>query len=255
MDQDHIDALLERYLSLLDEYTRLRTRLATLQSGVFHGIARANFSAERGFRYGRDHYDDRMQATRLLRIAVREERTGTGGDGAAGDEHGLVDFTMMTRRDGGSEEQKDKEKKKDKPIGEEVDETTSTDDATDDQIRRPQAEADADADAKESKPPKREQEDEKPKPRKSNDPLHWFGLLTPMPLRNAQAQSVEAVEHILPRLATVSAEMSSLEIEVRRARKKRTRAEAAERKEQEAKSANDNVTTTTNTTTTAVEAS
>ena len=31
-------------------------------------IARANFTAERGVRYGQDHYDERMQAIRLLQV-------------------------------------------------------------------------------------------------------------------------------------------------------------------------------------------
>lgn len=31
-------------------------------------IARANFTADRGVRYGQDHYDDRMQATRVLEV-------------------------------------------------------------------------------------------------------------------------------------------------------------------------------------------
>ena len=71
--QDHIDSLLIKYLSLLDEYTSLRGRLSALQTDVFQNIARANFSAERGRRYGQDHYDDRMKATRTLDLVWREE--------------------------------------------------------------------------------------------------------------------------------------------------------------------------------------
>ena len=64
--QQHIDALLERYLGLLDEYTQLRKSLSQIQSNVYQNIARANFAGERGMRYGQDHYDERMQAIRLL---------------------------------------------------------------------------------------------------------------------------------------------------------------------------------------------
>ena len=71
--QYHIDSLLQRYLLLLDEYTRLRTQLSTLQASVFRDIARANFSAERGLRYGQDQYDERMQALRTVRIGMKEE--------------------------------------------------------------------------------------------------------------------------------------------------------------------------------------
>ncbi|EEU43278.1 uncharacterized protein NECHADRAFT_83856 [Fusarium vanettenii 77-13-4] len=71
--QQHIDALLERYLGLLDEYTQLRKSLSQLQSNVYQNIARANFAGERGMRYGQDHYDERMQAIRLLDIEVDEK--------------------------------------------------------------------------------------------------------------------------------------------------------------------------------------
>lgn len=67
-DQQHIDHLLERYLTLLNEYTQLRKELSKLQADVYHNIARANFSGERGMRYGQDHYDDRMRATRRVVI-------------------------------------------------------------------------------------------------------------------------------------------------------------------------------------------
>ena len=194
MDQDHVDALLERYLSLLDEYTRLRTRLSALQSDVFHGIARANFAGERGLRYGRDQYDERMQASRLLRIAARD-----GDDKENG--QGLLEFTVAGRVE-------EKEEERDTDGG---GQQTATD---------------------ENKEPK--EETKKPTV-KTDDPLRWFGILAPMPLRNAQTQSIEAVEQVIPRIATVSAEMFNLEIEVRRARKKRAKAEAAERREKQAR--------------------
>lgn len=232
MDQDYIDALLERYLSLLDEYTRLRTRLSTLQSDVFHGIARANFAAERGLRYGRDQYDDRMQASRLLSIT----RGGEGSEGGE-DAEGHVEYTVALKA---SEQQRGKEKKS----GEEGDNATSTgDDETD-------------ADTHE------QPREENKKAAKSNDPLRWFGLLTPMPLRHAQARSIETIEQVIPRIASVSAEMFNLEIEVRRARKKRAKAEAAERKEKHARAGGEtdtvggeNITATATASATAVKAS
>jgi hypothetical protein len=65
---------LERYLGLLDEYTQLRQSLSQLQSGIYQNIARANFSGERGMRYGQDQYDERMQAIRLLSIGQNEHQ-------------------------------------------------------------------------------------------------------------------------------------------------------------------------------------
>lgn len=72
--QDQIDSLLQRYLGLLDEYTELRAQLSTLMAGAYQDVARANFSAERGMRYGESHYDQRMRATR--RLSVREGEAG-----------------------------------------------------------------------------------------------------------------------------------------------------------------------------------
>ena len=169
MDPASIDGLLERYLVLLDEYTSLRSALGTLQSSMYHSITRANFSAERGLRYGPDHYDDRMQALRRVRVTSSDT--------------GLVSFAVAQQAD-----------------IVEPDEGGSGDDTA-----HPRA----------------------------GDPLQWFGILTPGSLRHAQSQAIQAVQDVIPRLASVDAEMASIEIQVRRARKKRAKAEAAEKKEQQ----------------------
>lgn len=69
-----IDGLLKHYLTLLDKYTALRTELSRLQSATFHNLARANFAAERGLRFGPDHYDERMQA--LTRASITDAGSG-----------------------------------------------------------------------------------------------------------------------------------------------------------------------------------
>ncbi|KAF5023764.1 hypothetical protein F66182_4197 [Fusarium sp. NRRL 66182] len=180
MEQQHIDELLERYLGLLDEYTQLRQSLSQLQSGTFQNIARANFSGERGMRYGQDHYDERMQATRLVTIEQDDDQAPT--------------FTII----GAPEEDPEKEDRR----------------------------SDADGDNT-GKPTER-------KPSKNRNPLNWFGLFAPMPLRAAQTQSVQAVEEVIAKLVSVNAEMLHVEIEVRRARKRRAKAEAAEKKADQA---------------------
>ncbi|KAF4983874.1 hypothetical protein FZEAL_815 [Fusarium zealandicum] len=186
MEQPHIDGLLERYLGLLDEYTQLRKSLSQLQSGVYQNIARANFSGERGMRYGQDQYDQRMQATRLITIGVDEEE--------------LPGFAVV-----------------DALVEESVKEEPDTAKGS---TEGPEQQDDNDS-------------SEKATLKKPKNPLHWFGLFAPMPLRAAQTQSVQAVEEIIPRLASVNAEMVSVEIEVRRARKRRAKAEAAAKKESE----------------------
>ncbi|KAH7349458.1 hypothetical protein B0T11DRAFT_131291 [Plectosphaerella cucumerina] len=164
MDDDQIDLLLERYLGLLDEYTTLRESLSKTQASMYHDIARANFSAERGIRYGPDYYDERMQASRVLTI------TATDADAEA---------------------------------------------------------APAFASIKAPEPDAPETEGEAPAKPKSKDPLRWFGILAPQPLRQAQANAIHAVDTLIPRLATVDAEMKHVEIQIRRARKKRAKVAAA----------------------------
>lgn len=59
-----------------------------------------------------------------------------------------------------------------------------------------------------------------PSPKRTRtDPLLMFGILTPPILRQAQSSAIELVEEIIPRLASVDAEMREAEIGIRRARK------------------------------------
>ncbi|EPQ65606.1 hypothetical protein BGT96224_1916B [Blumeria graminis f. sp. tritici 96224] len=48
--------------------------------------------------------------------------------------------------------------------------------------------------------------------------IRMFGILTPQALRLAQTDSVKMVEEIIPKIATVNAEMIKLEVEIYRAR-------------------------------------
>lgn len=191
---DDMDGLLERYLGLLDEYTKLRSTLTDLQASVYQNIARANFSAERGIRYGQDLYDERMQATRTLAICQGEEESPK--------------FEIVARKDEKKDVGGDGNEESDKkgPANEQV----SADEKEDVNVTG----ADHQKDVKEQAP-------------KPVDPMRWFGILAPLPLRQAQSKSTQAVEQIIPRLVTINAEMAGVEIRVRRARKKRAKAEAA----------------------------
>lgn len=115
---DDIDGLLERYLGLLDEYTKLRSSLTALQINVYQGIARANFSAERGIRYGQELYDERMQASRTLAIAPREDGTLTfdvvhHGDGL-GDSEGNEKHEANAAEDEDEDDKQQADDEKDK---------------------------------------------------------------------------------------------------------------------------------------------
>ncbi|KAI1126696.1 hypothetical protein F5Y10DRAFT_244391 [Nemania abortiva] len=265
MDQDHIDALLERYLHLLHEYTTLREELTTLQTGVYQNIARANFAAERGLRFGQDYYDDRMQASRRLAISCKGQHQHQTRDqqSESQDRRNLVpSFTVINPasasnsalRAEDSESNAQAQAQAPNPPSSsspphpeadvraeaeaesvEQDATKQPDIATDININiddaRPQ-ENDKTAisestPAGAASPPTPEKGATSTSPQKPKDPLRWFGLLTPAPLRQAQAQSIRAVDHVIPRLVSVDVEMAEVEIEVRRARKRRAKAEAA----------------------------
>ncbi|KAJ0118513.1 hypothetical protein J7T55_009296 [Diaporthe amygdali] len=194
MDPNTIDALLERYLTLLDEYTTLRVKLGQLHTSMFQHLARANFSAERGMRYGPDFYDERMQALRQVSIST---------------EGSLPVFSVSHSVRGRG------------------------DDAPHDPPSDPPAEAaEAPGEAAPASGDKAEGEAD-PKKQNARDPLRWFGVLTPLSLRQTQACAVEAVEQVIPRLVSLNAEMQDVEIQVRRARKKRAKERAAAARQQE----------------------
>lgn len=181
-----IDDLLKHYLTLLDKYSTLRADLSRLQTATFQHLARANFTAERGLRFGPDHYDERMQALRRAQI------TDSGPD--SGPTLHVVKSTRI-------------------PTGTAVPASEKT-----------QTEDDAGEETTEEEILERETSEPTQPPR---DPIRWFGLLTPLALRQTQACAVEVVERVVPQLVTVEAEMRRVEIEVRRARKRRAKAVAA----------------------------
>ncbi|CAK7215619.1 hypothetical protein SCUCBS95973_002536 [Sporothrix curviconia] len=208
MASELVDELLARYLGLLHDYTELRSQLSARQASMFGHLARANFSAERGFRYGPDHFDGRMQA--LVRLEVTED-SGSAEKAAA------FAITRPTKKV--SVEARE-EANKDIDDGDEGDSI--------EQKKKQQDGDKADGTAGEGK---KNNTQNKKKDRGSRDPLQWFGVLTPMALRQAQQEAIAAIDCLVPRLATISAEMAAVEITVRRARKKRARADAAQDKE------------------------
>ncbi|KAK8090154.1 hypothetical protein PG997_005115 [Apiospora hydei] len=207
-----IDHLLERYLHLLHEYTSLRAELNKLQAGLYQNLARANFAAERGMRYGQDQYDDRMQASRRV-VALPSSSSPA-----------CATFEVVKVEEPGTADAAEASvSKNDEAVVSEVQSTRREEDGN-----KKEEEEVKDSLAEETKPRSSE-----PKAKKTKDPLCWFGLITPMPLRQAQAQSVQAVEDIVPKLVSINAEMAQVEIEVRRARKKRAKAEAAAKKSED----------------------
>ncbi|KAK7969171.1 hypothetical protein PG996_002390 [Apiospora saccharicola] len=233
MEERTIDHLLEQYLYLLHEYTSLHAELNKLQAGLYQNLARANFAAERGMRYGQDQYDDRMQASRRVKVALPSssvcptfEVVKVEEDNATTTtEKNTVQASSVSKSEVvASEEGEEKVAQGAVNSSREAAEGPEGGEGMREETAEPIASS-----AKETKPKTSEPKAKK----KSKDPLRWFGLITPMPLRQAQAQSVQAVEEIIPRLVSINAGMAQVEIEVRRARKKRAKAEAAARKSED----------------------
>ncbi|PTB51737.1 hypothetical protein M431DRAFT_52029, partial [Trichoderma harzianum CBS 226.95] len=154
MEQQHIDSLLERYLNLIDEYSRLREELSKLQAGVFQNIARANFTGERGMRYGQDHYDERMRALRVLDIAP-------GGDD-------VPIFTIKSLKSSADDEgQREDEKREDSSDGDKAD-TQENSEANPKEEQNPEDQGE-----------EKEKEEEIKTKKATNNPLRWFGILAP----------------------------------------------------------------------------
>ncbi|KAK4180012.1 hypothetical protein QBC36DRAFT_49567 [Triangularia setosa] len=230
MSTEKIDSLLQQYLLLLNEYTTLRGSLNNLQSALYQHLARANFSAQPGVRYyGQDYYDERMQATSRLETSVSPE-TNTPQFKLS------KPHTVVVKPEPPNEpadkandleeiqqqSENEKSKAQSEPSPENSSEDTVDTKEEDNHSQQPNEE-----EASEGK----DDDDEKSKPKerkKSNEPLRWFGILTPFPLRQAQAQAKKAVEDVIPRLASLSEQMKALELEVRRERKKRAKAEKEE---------------------------
>lgn len=224
MEPNHVDKLLERYLLLFDEYTTLRSMLESVQGAMYQNIARANFSGERGVRYGQDFYDDRMQASRRVEVTLGAEAGG------------VPEFSTVVKNldaEGGEivgeelgEVQEDEKGELKKPA-EENDHG--------EQESRPEEgpNAGSGSDSPDEEEDKKKARERKKRIERSRDPLRWFGLVTPTPLRFAQTQVIQLVETVIPRLASIDAEMRDVEIEVRRARKRRAKAEteSAKRKD------------------------
>jgi hypothetical protein len=227
-----IDALLAHYLTLLDEYTTLRASLNTLQAGVYQSLARANFSAERGVRhYGQDYYDERTQASRRVHITLGSSSSNSPagsegpcatdareGRGEAQDDTSSPVFSVAAYPPP-PPQPKDEDHNDKKEVGSDEKHQPNTPPTTTTTPEHDSSPSSSSKEKESSPPSPKEKDTTTPTP--TNNPLRWFGILTPLPLRQAQAQAITAVDELIPRLATVSAEMAGVELAVRRARKRR----------------------------------
>ncbi|KAL3436771.1 hypothetical protein BDV09DRAFT_164393 [Aspergillus tetrazonus] len=232
---ESLDALLEKYLHLLDKHQRLQHVLASRLSSGFLSLAHANYTCPPGRRYGADYYDERMKASRRVILRPpsstdREDSTaeleGPPPNGASSKGIFSIEFTSSNDE----EEQPDTdepsgtgEKAPEKALEQEplknagdnnaADTTAAPQDSSEASETKTEAEADADAEADAKSGPVRR------RPR-TLDPIKWFGILVPPSLRNAQKSFTEAVEGSLPELAGIVVEMQAAEKEITELRRR-----------------------------------
>ncbi|KAI1959545.1 hypothetical protein LOZ58_004354 [Ophidiomyces ophidiicola] len=181
-----IDALLERYLYLLDEQQRLQHELGKHLSKAFFSLARANHSCRPGRRYGEECYDERMTAVRkvVLRPSdLTSPKTDLPTDSCLS--HIPQRFTIIKHIASADNTAIALEPS--------LSDSSPANTVAEDQ---PQV-ADLPSISK-TRPP-------------SIDPLQWFGILTPASLRDAQSSFSSAVDGPIARLLNVVAEMRDVE--------------------------------------------
>ncbi|GAB7351840.1 hypothetical protein MBLNU459_g2400t1 [Dothideomycetes sp. NU459] len=198
--QDRLDSLWERQLELMEQYHQSQQQLQRHLSSGFFSLAQANFKSSSRIRYGQDYYDQRMRAARrfecttdamgqprLASTAWTEEST-THDDGP--DTPNLVSG--------------------DKHSGKTTQQPTPP--AT--PVHQPD-------------PDNRNENSEQPSRRtkKSSDPLHWYGILVPPALRQAQASFVSLVEGPVAEAANSAQALRKGEVEIRKLRKDIRKAE------------------------------
>ncbi|EAS35090.3 uncharacterized protein CIMG_00444 [Coccidioides immitis RS] len=189
-----IDDLLERYLYLLDEHQRLQREIGNCLSAGFFSITRANHSSPPGRRYGEDYYDERMKA--ITRVIVTHSKFVSSDEKLSEDTtlHCVPNYFEITHEKPGDQSSKGTTVTKDSAL------------TLKDRAREGQGSE------------QKEQLRSSNKPISSN-PLHWFGVLVPSALRDAQASFTSIVDDQIPAIANVIIEMRKVEQSVNDLRK------------------------------------
>ncbi|KAL4973749.1 hypothetical protein BDW66DRAFT_153512 [Aspergillus desertorum] len=217
--QSSLDALLEKYLHLLDKHQTLQDDLASKLSSGFLSLAHANYTCPPGRRFGVDYYDERMKASRRVilqspssrnREDSNAESEGPSDTGASSKKIFSIEFTSSSdeKEQVGTDESSESNEK---GLGQKRlkngsnDETVGTTAAFQIPSESSETQSEGEADVK-PEPIRR--------PLRTLDPIRWFGILVPPSLRNAQKSFIEAVEGSLPELAGVVVEMQTAEKEI-----------------------------------------
>ena len=233
---ERLDALLSSYLELLDTYTTLREQLSKEFSSGFLALAQANRNSTLGpgRRYGEEGYDERMKALRVVRLGSAQADWEAEVESEPRHQH---EHATQTRPEAGGESiveekaEEDEEKKSSFLEGGEGDEpetrvkSTHTKESSDsgvssqdDPTHKPSHHHSASNDSTytfttftTTTPSPSSLSSETPAPK---DPLKWYGILTPPPLRQCQSLFQSSMTTTIAALLTTTSRLDSLEAEI-----------------------------------------
>lgn len=215
------DILLERYLELLNTYTRLRVELNSWMKDGFIEVSRANYVSGKNF--GRDYWDEKVVATRKTNIFCKSEKEpeqepadnaetivqmdGSGSEKTSSSEEG--DDGRKSKKKGlrarlGLKRNKAQSEKaapltdinQNQPSSESHKENSASTMSNSD---KKAAVTSGTAAQKGEKEEERKEEEDKGK-KKAYDPINMFGVLVPYNLRIAQAsfqRSIGTMERLV----------------------------------------------------------
>ncbi|KAK2758026.1 hypothetical protein FQN54_004432 [Arachnomyces sp. PD_36] len=219
--EETLDALLERYLHLLDRHQQLQAELGKQLASGFFSLTQANYSCPPGRRYGEDYYDERMKAIRTISIDSNSPTPTTHklSTNSAPKEQDIDLSTLLSFQTLSLSEPspKDSTPKKEEEDTSSLDSSPSSE-PSEDSTPPPESETRTETETEtETKPPQEKGEEPKP-PR---NPLSWYGILVPPSLRSAQGSFTTAVEGTIPALAAIMIEMRDVERRVEDARRRK----------------------------------
>ncbi|OKL63483.1 hypothetical protein UA08_01969 [Talaromyces atroroseus] len=236
-----LDELLEHYLQLLDRHQKLQESLGKQLASGFFQLTHANYCSP-GRRFGEDFYDERMKATRRLKItsSLMDKVSGYSCENT-----GLrkvqfeVNYKSVLEPEDVHEEDKNIDKEEERGNSALANATATTEIAGgqthDNNGALNEIEEDKQKPGISATPPSPSQTTQdsstdgnvdatnndddhngtkKVPPRKlfrSDDPVAWYGILVPPSLRRAQQSFTEAVNDGIPQLVTVAREMQRVE--------------------------------------------
>ncbi|KAJ5469523.1 hypothetical protein N7539_009141 [Penicillium diatomitis] len=220
-----LDLLLENYLLLLDRQQALQSGLSKTLASGFLSLAHANYTCPPGRRYGADYYDERMKATRKISIhrkpvhpdadASRTEAKLTGNSIVKN-----TDYTFQIEEAKGQEVEGSADNS-DAP--EEVSSKTTEAQTNADKSSTTESPSVSQGSSGEDSPadgPTESAANPIRKKVRSDNPLHWYGILVPSSLRSAQRSFMEVIETRVPDLAGTIVQMRDLEVKIYETRAK-----------------------------------